>query len=244
MLPPEPASSPGVRLVVVPGLGLDVRSWEPVLRWLAVPSEVRLLPGYGHPAGRRADLAPATLGAALGRSLQTGPPTVLAGHSSGCQVAAHAARVAGLSVVGVVLLGPTTDPRARGWGALARRWLRTAGHEDPRQVPSLVRQYRRTGLRSMARAMQAARRDDVRVPLHEQPAPVLVVRGPGDRICPADWAASLGTRSTTLPAGAHMVPTTHGADLAAVLAGFVAEVSGGPSGPVTPSAPARARPDQ
>ena len=222
---PVPTPVPAVRLVVVPGLGLDARSWEPVLRRLAVPSGVRPVPGYGRPAVRRADLSPATLGEALGHGLRGGPPTVLVGHSSGCQVAAHAARVAGPAVVGVVLVGPTTDPRADGWTSLVQRWLRTAAHEDPRQVPSLVGQYRRTGLGSMARAMQAARRDDVRIPLRAQGAPLLVVRGPHDRICPADWAASLGGRCTTLPAGGHMVPITRGADVAAALAAFVAEVS-------------------
>lgn len=173
---------------MVPGLGLDARSWAPVLGRLpgpvAAPAEVCALPGYGLPAGRGTDLSPAVLGARLGEDLRGGPPTVLAAHSSGCQVAVHAAGAADGAVVGLVLVGPTTDPRGRGWPALVRRWLRTAAHEDPRQVPCLVRQYAATGLRTMLRAMDAARRDDPRVALDGLDVPVLVVRGAQDRICP------------------------------------------------------------
>ena len=51
-------------------------------------------------------------------------PVLLVGHSQSCQVVAAAAgdpRVAGL-----VLLGPTTDPRLRSAVGLARRWVATA----------------------------------------------------------------------------------------------------------------------
>ena len=53
--------------------------------------------------------------------------------------------------------------------------------------------------------------------------PVVVVRGHHDRICPADWAATVaglgapGSAAVSLTGGGHMVPLTHGADLATVL---------------------------
>jgi pimeloyl-ACP methyl ester carboxylesterase len=231
MHPPTSAddgTTGATRLVVVPGLGLDARSWAPVVAHLGLPVEVRTLPGYGRPAADADDLSPETLGRRLGPELAgDGGTVVLAGHSSGAQVAAHAARAArraGAAVAGLVLVGPTTDPRACGWPRLAGRWLRTAAHEDPRQVPGLVRQYGRTGLRTMARAMDRARRDDVRAALADVSAPVLVVRGPDDRICPADWAASLARDVVTLRAGAHMVPSTHGADVAAAVLELVGAV--------------------
>jgi pimeloyl-ACP methyl ester carboxylesterase len=222
MAPLDPTALPDVRLLVVPGLGLDARSWAPVVQRLTLRVDVQPLPGYGVPAPRRTDLSPARLGARLGEELRGGRPTVLAGHSSGCQVAAHAARAAGQTVVGLVLVAPTTDRRAAGWPALARRWLRTAAHEDPRQVPGLVRQYRGTGLWSMARAMDAARREDLRATLRGQRLPLLVVRGPADRICPQDWAESLAQRCVTLRSGGHMVPSTHGAEVAEVVTRFLA----------------------
>ena len=92
----------------------------------------------------------------------------------------------------------------------------------------LVRLYARNGLTHMARAMGAARSDDVRESLGALGRPVLVLRGPHDRICPEDWArhlasvGSFGSRAETLPAGAHMVPITHGPDLADTISRFVA----------------------
>ena len=209
----------GVRptLVVVPGLGLDARSWTPTLRHLHRAggfslAEVCLLPGSGLRGDRRTDLSPAALAERVLAVLPAGP-VVLAGHSSGCQVVAHAVRAASGPVAGVVLVAPTTDPRASRWDQLGRRWWRTAVHEDPRQLPALVRQYAATGPVTMARAAGAARRDRIDRVLAEVTCEVLVVRGPHDRLCPEEWARSLG-RTETLPAGGHMVPWTHGGEVA------------------------------
>jgi pimeloyl-ACP methyl ester carboxylesterase len=130
-------------------------------------------------------------------------------------------------VAGLVLVGPTTDPAAATWPRLAARWLATARHETPRQVPTLVRQYRRTGLRTMRRAMDVARCDDVEDVLAGCGIPVLVLRGPHDRICPEPWAAAVarrggpGSRAVTLRGGGHMVPLTHGSLVAAEIRGLL-----------------------
>jgi pimeloyl-ACP methyl ester carboxylesterase len=203
----------------LPGLGLDESAWRAADRMGAT---VRMLPGYGLRPGRDDDLRPSALGARLALDLRA--PTVLAGHSASSQVVAHAAVIAPERVRAVVLVGPTTDPRAATWPRLAGRWLRTAAREDPTQVPLLARSYGRTGLLWMRRAMEAARQEDIRQDLRRLQAPVLVVRGRGDRICPADWAGGLvslappGSCLVTLPAGAHMVPLTHGNLLAEVVA--------------------------
>lgn len=155
---------------------------------------------------------------------------MLAGHSASCQVVAHVAAEAGDRVAGLVLVGPTTDPSARSWPALVRRWLRTARREDPRQVPGLVGQYAGTGPVTMARAMDAARKDRLEQTLERLACPVLVVRGRHDAICDESWAraveraASNGSRAVSLPAGAHMVPSTHGSLVAAEIAAFLSEV--------------------
>ena len=208
-------------LLLLPGLGLGAEAWEPTVRHLHASSAFRRitvlpLPGYGMPARRHDDLAPATLAQAVSDHLEGGGLTVLAGHSASCQVAAHAAARADGSVCGLALVGPTTDPHARGWAPLARRWLATARHEHPDQVPSLSRQYHRTTLGSMAQAMNAARYDDIQHTLREVHCPVLVVRGIHDRICPADWTAALAP-TVTLPVGGHMLPLTHAAHVADVL---------------------------
>jgi pimeloyl-ACP methyl ester carboxylesterase len=225
---PERATRP--TLVCVPGLGLEAVEWRTTTRALERRGEdgaarVHPLPGYGERPRRGEDLRPATLGARVAAGLPGG--TVLVGHSASCQVLARAAALAPQRVTGLVLVGPTTDPRAGTWPRLAGRWLRTAAWERPAQVPLLVRSYTRVGLGGMLRAMEVARREDIREDLSAVRCPVLVVRGRHDRICPEAWADDLaavappGSRAVTLPRGAHMVPVTHGELLAGVLAAWL-----------------------
>jgi pimeloyl-ACP methyl ester carboxylesterase len=192
-------------------------------------TEVALLPAFGFRPDRNDDLRPEALARVLAERTLAGRhrPVVLLGHSASCQIVVHAAVARPDAVSALVLVGPTTDPRAQSWPALAQRWLRTAAHEDPRQVPMLVRLYRRNGVRQMLRAMDAARGDDIRQSLDYVTCPVLVLRGRRDRICPEDWAHALarmgpqGWRGESLKAGAHMVPITHGSDTAAAINRFL-----------------------
>lgn len=218
------------RLVAVPGLGLSTAVPRHFLDRLpaAISSAVVELPGFGRPASRGARLDPTELARLLLRRLdELGPgPAVLLGHSASCQIVAEAAAAAPHRVSALVLVGPTTDPRARTWPALAGRWVRTAGHERPGQVPRLLHDYGRTGLRSMRRGMDAARKHRIGPALAGVRCPVLVVRGPRDRIAPQDWTDQLAGlvgdgRSVTLAAGAHMVPITHPALLAAAVQAFL-----------------------
>jgi len=217
------------RLLLIPGIGLDQEAWRPTVRHLGdrALAHVETLPGYGLRTDGD-DLRPAVLAERLGPLLdprhsgETGErlrgPTVLVGHSASCQVVVHAARYWPDRVRGLVLIGPTTDPRASTWPRLAARWIATALHEDPRQVPALVRQYHRTGLGSMRLAMEAARHDRIDVTLRGTECPVLVLRGLHDRICPVSWSEELiGARTgaawsggVTLSRGGHMVPLTRG----------------------------------
>ncbi len=213
---------PASEAVLLPGLGLGAEAWAPTVAALAehgVPAWVLRLPGYGLPAGPETDLRPAALGRRLAAALPTGGrPRLLVGHSASCPVAVHAALHAREAVLGVVLVGPVGDPRARTWPALARRWLATAIREDPRQAPALLRMWWRTGPASMARALDVARSDPLPDVVRRVQRPALVLRGRRDRICPADWAARLATAGAmTLPAGAHMVPLTHGGLVAGAL---------------------------
>jgi len=215
-------------VVAVPGLGLSAAVPGHTLDRLSRPSRVVELPAFGRPAPRGTRLSPDELARQLLariEALAVGP-AVLFGHSASCQVVAAAAAVAPERAAGLVLVGPTTDPRSRGWPVLAARWLRTAVHERPGQVPRLVHDYSRTGLGAMRRGMDAARHHRIDRALAEVRCPVLVVRGRHDRIAPADWTAALAAtaprgRAHTLPAGGHMVPITHAAALAAVIEEFV-----------------------
>ena len=105
--PGRPVGVPAspVRIVLVPGLGLDERSLARVRERVA--ATVVRLPGMGLPG-------PVPSLETLADRLLDGAgegPLVLVGHSQSCQVVAVAARDP--RVAGVVLLGPTTDPRLR-----------------------------------------------------------------------------------------------------------------------------------
>jgi pimeloyl-ACP methyl ester carboxylesterase len=226
---PGPAHPVCAPVVAVPGLGLSVEVPARTLRLLQpiVGSTVVALPGFGVPGRPGTATDPAALAARLLGQLDTlgEAPVVLLGHSASCQIVVEAALQEPARVVGMILVGPTTDPRAAGWSRLAVRWLRTAVWERPGQVPVLARDYRRTGFLDMGRAMDAARRHRIDRALTMVSCPVLVVRGRHDRIAPADWVAALAEltpqgRAVTLPAGAHMVPITHPTALAAQIGAF------------------------
>jgi pimeloyl-ACP methyl ester carboxylesterase len=232
------APSPAPTVVFVPGLGLGVEAVLPAIRcgrahW---SSDVLLLPGFGMPVRRGSDASPVALAERLAQQLTTRglDRVVLVGHSASCQVVVEAA-VRHPAVAGLVLLGPTTDPRAATWPRLAVRWVRTAAREPAWQVPLLVRLYRRTGLRGMAVAMDAARRHDVRGPLVRVRVPTAVVRGRHDRIAPWPWVTEVadlaGGAGTTLPAGGHMAVLTHPATVVPVVTEIVLAASGPPPGP-------------
>jgi pimeloyl-ACP methyl ester carboxylesterase len=205
---------PVVRPVLVPGLGLDARSSARLRRLF--PGEVVLLPGMG----RAAPVPPLEELAARLRDRLGPGPVLLVGHSQSCQVVAAAA--ADPRVAGIVLLGPTTDPRLRAAPVLARRWLGTALREPWWQLPLVLAQWRHTGPRAMRQLWRATAPDRIDVRLRGVRVPVTVVRGTRDRLCPHDWAAAVAAaaplgRLVEVPGAAHMTVQTHPREVAAVL---------------------------
>ena len=205
------AAVPGI--VLVPGLGLDERSSARLRR--RIGGAVVILPGMGsrRPVGPLDELA-AELLAALGSS-----PVLLVGHSQSCQVVAAAAEQQDARVVGVLLLGPTTDPRLRRPAVLAARWVRTAVREPWWQAPLVLAQWLRTGPRAMRALWRQAAGDRIDERLRRVGVPVVVVRGDRDALCPRDWAVQLAAsaprgRLVELPGAAHMTPQTHPDDVA------------------------------
>jgi pimeloyl-ACP methyl ester carboxylesterase len=220
------------RIVLVPGLGLDERSSERVRR--RTGGTVVILPGMGlrRPVGTLAELAE-QLCAALDEG-----PVVLVGHSQSCQVVVAAAE-RDPRVAGVLLLGPTTDPRLRRAGVLVARWVRTALGEQWWQAPLVLAQWLRTGPAAMTGLWRRLSPDRVDDRLTRVGVPVVVVRGTRDALCPRDWAAHLAARAprgrlVELPGAAHMTPQTRPGDVAALLVALVAGAS--PAGSAESSA--------
>src|SRR4051794_12028707 len=115
---------------MVPGLGLTAEDWHPTIRSLvtrgvdAAQVDVALLPGYGQPPKVGDPVDPEGLARLLmDTSLRPSDRHVLLGHSSSCQVVVHAAALAPEAVVWLVLVGPTTYPRAATWPRLLWRGL-------------------------------------------------------------------------------------------------------------------------
>ena len=208
----------------MPGLGLDGRSSARLRRRSG--GTVAILPGMGL---RRSVGTLPELAEGLRAQLGSGP-VVLVGHSQSCQVVVAAAE-ADPRVAGILLLGPTTDPRMRRLTVLAARWVRTALREPWWQLPLVLRQWLHTGPVAMAALWQRASRDRVDERLCRVDVPVVVVRGERDALCPHDWAAHLARcaprgRLVELPGAAHMTPQTHPDDVAAL----VGELVGCPGG--------------
>lgn len=163
---------------------------------LTSPSLVVTLPSMGHPAPAGTDLHVEQQGRRLAAALPEVADLVLVGHSASCPVVvAVAARVPG--VVGLVLIGPVTDPQARSWPRMVARLLRTAAHEPPWQIPLVVPQYRPTGPGSMVRGMNRVRRYRTRVALSALTVPTHVIRGEHDHIASASWCARLTSTAPT-----------------------------------------------
>ena len=212
-------STEPVRVVVVPGLGLDERSWSGVLDRLpaSVPATVLHLPGMG----RGKPVPPLETLAGEVRSRLGDGPVVLAGHSQSCQVVVAVAQW-DARVAAVVLLGPTTDPRLRRLSGLVAAWVRTAVGEPWWQVPRILAQWLHTGPRAMRALWRRAAPDRIELRLPAVAVPVTVVRGTRDALCRTDWASSLAAaaprgRLVEIPRAAHMTPQTHPAEVAAIL---------------------------
>lgn len=199
-------------VVFTSGLGLNEDEWEPVRTGLAGPSLVLLLLSMGRPAPRHADLRVEAQATRLLQLLPTRVPIVLVAHSASCPVAVEVA-TRSEDVVGLVLVGPVTDPAAASWPAIMGQWSRTAVHERLWEVPTLLRQWWRTGLFSMLRGMNAVRHFRTDLALKAVTIPVEIVRGDTDRIAAQVWASSLQTicsgTLTVVEGSAHMVPSTN-----------------------------------
>lgn len=185
-------------LAVVPGLGA-MGYLLPAVRACAAWTEVHLLdlPGFGHPstAGLPADLASVTATTA-GWLAQRRSPVLLLGHSTGGQVALHAAQQ--VPVAGLVLGGVTFPPELRSWPRLAAAVARTLPHERPAELPAVLPYYLRGlrgGLGQLLRSALADRPEDL---VGQVACPLTILRGEHDHLCPRPWAQRLRTRGRLL----------------------------------------------
>jgi pimeloyl-ACP methyl ester carboxylesterase len=170
------------------------------------------LPGFGGSGEPPHELSVPEFGRAVADWLNAqhlGGRVILAGHSSGTQVAAETA-AGHPGVAGLVLASPTVDPVARGLLRLLVRWRLDGRHEPPGLGESHRPEWKRAGARRLVHTVQAHRRHAIEDPLRRLTVPLLVLRGRDDRLSTPGWARRLaggvpGGRYVELP-GAHTFP--------------------------------------
>ncbi|MEV6632486.1 alpha/beta fold hydrolase [Actinoplanes sp. NPDC051470] len=134
-------------------------------------------------------------------------PVLLAGHSSGTQVAAEAAPGHPL-VAGLMLASPTVDPAVRPLPRLALRFVQEGRLEPPGMTRSHLPEWRRAGIRRLAHLVRASLRNDIEASLRRLTVPLLVLRGADDLLSTPQWARRL---VATAPEGRYAeLPGAHG----------------------------------
>lgn len=119
------------------------------------------------------------------------PPVILAGHSSGTQVAAHAAAARPDLVAATVLASPTVDPSARSVPKALLQWRRDARYPMPGLSESHRPEWRRAGFGQLVHLLRAHLRDRLEEVVPRLRGPVLVMLGQQDRLCTERWARKL-----------------------------------------------------
>ncbi|MFU8872685.1 alpha/beta fold hydrolase [Micromonospora sp. SL4-19] len=150
------------------------------------------LPGFGGSGEPPHELSVPEFGYAVADWLTTRQHdrVILAGHSSGTQVAAEAA-VGHPRVAGLVLASPTVDPVARGPVRLLVRWQLDGRHEPPGLSKSHWPEWKRAGLHRLVHLVRAHLRHAMEEPLARLMVPLLVLRGEQDRLSTRQWARHL-----------------------------------------------------
>jgi pimeloyl-ACP methyl ester carboxylesterase len=201
-------------VVLMPGLGAPGYMLD-LLHACGAWTRARLLdlPGFGSPrtAGCPPELDVLTSVAAAYLDGAAGP-VLLAGHSTGAQLALRTAVAAPSRVGALALLDVTFDPPVRRSPLRLAARLRTYLRERPRELAVTVPTFVRAGA-GLPRYVRSALADEPERHLPAVAAPVLVLRGRHDALCPPEWAADLARgarlgRLVTVP-GAHNTPYTH-----------------------------------
>lgn len=190
------AGDPRTPIVLVHGAVISGRYMMPLAERLAATHPVLVpdLPGYGRSEAPPLPLRVPELADALREWLDAVsiPAAIFVGNSLGTQVITalgerHPGRVAALA-----LIGPTVDRDARARLPQLWRLAKDAFRERPSLIPLHLADQLRAGIRLAAATLDVALDDAIERRLPHVRAPLLLVRGSRDPICPARWFRFLG----------------------------------------------------
>jgi pimeloyl-ACP methyl ester carboxylesterase len=158
------------------------------------------------------------------------PAATIVGHSYGAQVALELAVRRPRRVQRLVLVGPTTDPRARSRTRQIIELLVDATREPLSLLGIALTDYLRGGTRRLLHGLGEAVADRPEDRLARVSAPALVVRGLRDPLVGAPWAARLAAelpagRLVVVPGVAHAAHYAAPRSVARVIRRFVDEVA-------------------
>lgn len=217
--------------VLVHGIGVSARYFQPLARALASDAHVLVpeLPGFGR--SPRPDRAPTITELADGLVERLGDRgvdrAVLVGHSMGAQVVAEAARRHPAVAERVVLLGPVVEAGSRSALAQAVRLVRDTPHEPLRANVIVFSDYARAGVRWYAQQLPHMLAFPTEDAVAAVRCPVLVVRGEQDRVASDAWVRQLAHvasdgRAVAVPGAAHVVQYSRPAVVADLCRGLIA----------------------
>lgn len=219
----EPAGTPEVEVVIVPGLGAPgylTRFAEELTR-RGARSSILDVPGFGSGGGLccPADItAMAALSARWVDQVAT-RPVLLVGHSTGAQAALRVAAQSPTWLTGLVLAGPTFAPQHRRLSRLLRPALLAFRRDVPTEL-RVVQDFVRANT-SLLRLLRSALVDRPEEWIGAVRAPVLLTAGQADELAPQPWLLQLQAAATrsSFPAvlrlpGSHNNPWTHADNLA------------------------------
>lgn len=200
--PGRPEIDPGAdprTFVLVPGLGVSSRYFQPLASELARRRRVFLvdMPGYGAAPNPRRDVTLAdhagVLAAFLHESQIENP--VLVGHSMGSEIVAIVAQQHPDVSDRIVLMSPTLEPRARTAAAAIRNLLRDGLREPPAVFGIAFTDYLiRCGPPYLFAQLKHMLADRIEDRVESMTPRVLVIAGDRDTIVSVDWAESLAGR--------------------------------------------------
>jgi pimeloyl-ACP methyl ester carboxylesterase len=197
-------------VVLIPGLGAPgyLYPWmREIGRWTR--ATVLDLPGWRLGRGRCSSTV-AAVGATAARWLEVTDrhDVVLGGHSSGSQSAVRTALAVPDRLAGLVLAGPTLDPRARDPAVLLARFLGTVTREKLPELPAVLPWYASSGGLPWLRLVASVIADRPEDLVGAVSTPVLVLAGDRDRFAPPAWAERLATLAS---APCFLLPGPHNA---------------------------------